>query len=121
MVGGGWQDDGEDVRSYLAETDLQESGGDSEGPQTGGEAGYAGQSDGVSRSPAGQQTVGPRCLHGEEGHLAPVVGVEPLQQPQGETSPPTLVTRQAGLSVSWLVSSPTRLACPAQVEGWLKG
>ena len=77
------------MRSYLAETDLQESGGDSEGPQTGGEAGYAGQSDGVSRSPAGQQTVGPRCLHGEEGHLAPVVGVEPLQQPKGETSPPT--------------------------------
>ena len=45
----------------------------------------------------------------------------PWSNPRARPPPPTLVTRQAGLSSSWLTNSPTRLACPAQVDGWLKG
>ena len=45
----------------------------------------------------------------------------PSSKPRARPPPPTLVTRQAGLSSSWLTNSPTRLACPAQVDGWLNG
>ena len=71
---------------WLVLADLQEILRHGEGPETGGDAGDPVESDGVSSSPGGPQTVGPGGLHGDQRDVVPVVGVEALEQSQGQTS-----------------------------------
>ena len=71
---------------WLVLADLQEILRHGEGPETGGDAGDPVESDGVSSSPGGPQTVGPGGLHGDQWDVVPVVGVQALEQSQGQTS-----------------------------------
>ena len=71
----------------LAETELQEVLRHGERSKAGGDAGYARQSDGVSRPPAGPQTVRSRRLHGDERDVVPVRVVQPLEEAECQPAP----------------------------------